>query len=279
MNTDRKPSIFLMGDSIVEPCRDDEYPRWGWGMAIPHYILPQYEVVNHAHSGWTTQTFLTSKKDNEEYPEKCVWDVIYESLKEGDWVIISLGVNDASVVNPLRTDAAKYRENLTMFTNKIREKGADVIFTTLTLRGGDDDSELGWDYQLTDDPQDEDMDKRWMLRTKVLCEIAKDLNVEVMQLGAELKRIYEKMYQDYMASHKDATVAMGRNYVRYFFHLYNKPLNAPIEEGGYNIGKSDKKDDSTHLSVRGAKVYARTVAKLIAESNTKLANWIDKEML
>jgi len=274
MNTDTKPSIFLMGDSIVEQCRDDEYPRWGWGMALPHYILPQYQVINHAHSGWTTNHFL-QKFDKEE----CLWDTIIRDVKKGDWVIISLGVNDASVVNEYRTDAETYRKNLTFYTTKIREKGADVIFTTLSLRGGDADSELGWDYQLTDDPQDEDMDKRWMLRTKVLCEIAKDLNVEVMQFGAELKKIYEKMYQDYMASHKDATVAEGRNYVRFFFNLYNKPLNAPIEEGGYAINKPEKKDDSTHLSIRGAKVYARTVAKLISESGTGLAKWIDTEML
>lgn len=267
-----------MGDSICEQCRDDEYPRAGWGMFFGYHLMPGYTVQNFSHSGWTTKTYLTANHDNH-FPGKSAWDVIIESVKEGDWVIVALGVNDASVVNEYRTDEQTYRQNLTLFTNEIRKKGADVVFVTLTLRGGDDGSELGWDYEYTDDPADPDMDKRWMRRTKVLCDIAADLDVKVLGMGVSLKKIYEDMYQDYMSSHKDATQSQGRDYVRYFFHLYNKPLNTPVKDGGFGLDNPDKKDDSTHLNIRGAKVYAKTVAKLIKQTDTGFAKWIDETTL
>ena len=68
-----------------------------------------------------------------------------------------------------------------------------------------------------------------------------------------------------MKNNPDASVADGRNYVRYYFHLYKKPINTPIEEGGLGFNMPEREDDSTHLNPRGAWVYAKTVAKLLLE--------------
>ncbi len=268
-------TIHLMGDSIVEQCKEKEYPRCGWGMFIGEYFKDGYSVKNHSHSGWTTQTYLTKNHDNL-FPGRSAWEVIIEQVKKDDWVIISLGINDASLVNELKTDEDTYRKNLTFFTEKIREKGANVIFTTITIRGGDDGSPLGWNYTVApEDTKEPDMDQRWMRRTQVLLEIAKDINVPVLPLGQNLISIYENMYNVYRQQNPEKSEIDARNYVRYYFHLYNKNLNAPKDEGGFGMNCPEREDDSTHLNERGAKVYAHTVAKLISRSDTKLSEYID----
>lgn len=266
--------VFLMGDSLIEDYGEARLPLCGWGQYFGQYLQDGIEVKNYAHSGWSTKKFLTVGYGNL-YPGRSCWEVLLEDIQAGDWLIICLGANDASLVNDGRTTEEEYRANLTLFTEAVRAKGADVIFGTLSIRGGDDSSELGWDYALPPEGKEApEMDERWMVRTKVLCEIAADLKVEVLQFGEALKATYEGMYQEYMASHPKATVAEGRNYVRYYFHLYKKPINTPVEEGGLGYDMPDREDDSTHLNYRGAMVYAKVAAGLIAESNTELATWI-----
>lgn len=269
-----KRRIFLMADSMVEDYGENKLPLCGWGKYFPEYVTDDCEVKNYAHSGWTTQSFLTVDFGNL-YPGKSCWEVLYDDMKKGDWLIVALGVNDASLVNEKRTTEEEYRKNLTYFTEKVREKGADLVFCTLALRGGDDGSENGWDYKLPDanDPEPE-MDERWMRRTQVLREIALDLDVCIIELGEELKKVYENMYLEYMKDHPALTVADGRNYVRYYFHLYNKPINTPVSDGGLGYDMPDKEDDSTHLNYRGAAVYAKTVAELVSKSKTELADLI-----
>ena len=269
--------VFLMGDSMVEDYGEKALPLCGWGKYFAQYLRDGVEVKNYAHSGWTTKSFLTVGHNNL-YPGRSCWEVLIDDIKAGDWLIICLGVNDASLVNEMRTTEEEYRENLTLFTDAVRKKGADVIFGTLAIRGGDDSSELGWNYALPPEGKEEpEMDERWMRRTKELCEIAADLKVEVFQFGEALKATYEQMYQDYMAEHPNATIAEGRNYVRYYFHLYKKTINTPVEEGGLGYNMPDREDDSTHLNYRGAKVYAKVAARLIGKSNTELARWIKSE--
>jgi len=268
MSTNKK-SIFLMADSLVEDYGEEKLPLCGWGKYFPEFVSEDCEVKNYAHSGWTTKCFLTVGHQNL-YPGKSCWEVMYEDIKEGDLVIICLGVNDASLVNKLRTSEKEYRENLTYFTEEIRKKKADVVFGTLGLRGGDDGSEKGWDYRLPPEGTLMDdnvpMDERWMRRTQVLCRIADDLSVTVLQLGEELKKVYENMYLEYMKNNPSASIADGRNYVRYYFHLYKKPINTPVEEGGMGYDMPEREDDSTHLNSKGAYVYAKTVAQLLSQT-------------
>lgn len=274
IQSDNGKTVFLMGDSLIEDYGEKRLPLCGWGKYFGQYLKGGTALKNYAHSGWSTKKFLTVGYGNL-YPGRSCWDVLIDEIKAGDWLVICLGVNDASLTNDGRTSEEEYRENLTLFTEAVRKKGADVIFGTLHIRGGDDSSERGWDYALAPEGKEEpDMDERWMRRSKVLCEIAADLKVKVFQFGEALKAVYELMYQDYMAEHPDATVAEGRNHVRYYFHLYKKPINTPVEEGGLGYNMPEREDDSTHLNYRGAKVYARVAAEEIAKSDTELAAWI-----
>ncbi len=273
----KNKNLYIMGDSLADTFPDSSYPLQGWGTFLGDYFKDEMTVHNCAENGWTTKRYLIEGQ-NKDYPDKAYWDVIKEELREGDWLLIGLGINDCSLTNKNKTTEEEYRANLTKFTNEAREKGVNVMFITQTIKGGDYDSELGWDYILPSDgiPMDDSvpMEQRWVRRAKVLTELGEELNVPVIQFGKYLSEYYENMYQEYMASNPEATVKDGRNYVRTHFHIYNKNINAPVAEGGFGLNLPDKADDSTHTNLKGSREFAAIITKLISESNTELANYM-----
>lgn len=270
-------NLYIMGDSLADTFPESNYPLQGWGTFLGDHFKEEMTVHNHAKNGWTTKRYLV-EGENKDYPDKAYWDVIKEEMKDGDWLLIALGINDCSLTNKNRTTEEEYKQNLTKFTNEAREKGVNVMFITQSIKGGDDNSEAGWDYILPSDgiPMDENvpMEQRWVRRAKVLTDIGEELGVPVIQFGKYLSEHYEAMYQEYMAANSDATVAEGRNYVRYHFHIYNKNINDSVENGGWGLNLPDKADDSTHTNINGSKEYASIIAKLISESKTELAKYV-----
>jgi len=270
-------TLFIMGDSLADTFPNSNYPLQGWGTFIRDNVKTQLTVKNCARNGWTTKRYLVEGQ-HANYPDKAYWDVIKEELKEGDWLLIGLGINDCSLTNKNKTTEEEYKANLTKFTNEAREKGVNVMFITQTIKGGDYDSELGWDYILPSDgiPMDDTvpMEQRWVRRARVLTDIGAELNVPVIQFGKFLSGYYEAMYQEYMASHPEASVKDGRNYVRTHFHIYNKNINDTVANGGFGLNLPDKADDSTHTNIKGSREFAAIITNLISESNTDLAKYM-----
>jgi len=266
-------TLFIMGDSLADLFPNKNYPLQGWGNYISDNVKNQLTVKNCAKNGWTTKSYLTEGR-NEAYPDQKYWDVIKADFKEGDWLLIGLGINDCSLSNKFRTTEEEYKANLTLFTEEARAAGVNVMFITQTIKGGDDGSEAGWEYIAPSDgiPMDENvpMEKRWVRRAQVLTEIGEELNVPTIQFGKFLSEYYEEMYQEYMAANPEATVAEGRNHVRYHFHIYNKNINAPKEEGGWGLNLPDRADDSTHTNIKGAREYAAIITYLISQTDTGL---------
>ena len=89
---------------MVEDYGEEKLHICGWGKYFFDFVKDEYEVKNYAHSGWSTKSFLTVDHNNL-YPGKSCWEVMYEDIKEGNLVIITLGVNDASLVNEMKTRA------------------------------------------------------------------------------------------------------------------------------------------------------------------------------
>lgn len=270
-------NLHIVSDSMADTYPDSLYPLQGWGMFLKDHFKKEVTVCNYAKSGWTTKTFLTPGK-NIKYPDKSYWEVIKSRFKPGDWLLVALGVNDCSLTNEFRVSEEEYKQNLTIFVNDARENGVNAIFMTPAIKGGDDNSELGWDYVLPPEgiPMDENvpMEQRWVRRAKVLTDIGKELGVPVIGLGKFLSEHYESMYQSYMKTNPDATVADGRNFVRYHFNRYRNNLNTDISKGGFGLDFPDFEDDSTHLNTRGAKSYAAIIANLILKSETELSKYI-----
>lgn len=122
-----KTVIHLIGDSIV--CNYDENEkRRGWGMFIGEYFdSEKIKVNNMAKGGYSTKTFL-----------KCLsglirWNCVYDNMEKGDYLFVSLGINDSAKNMWKSVDIKDYKKYLKTMADKAKEKGVSVIFVTPTI--------------------------------------------------------------------------------------------------------------------------------------------------
>ena len=84
------PAIYVVGDSTASNTN-----RCGWGDPFADYFDPaKVQVVNRARAGRSSRTFITEG----------LWDKVLAELKQGDFVLIQFGHNDAG---PLDTGRAR----------------------------------------------------------------------------------------------------------------------------------------------------------------------------
>lgn len=86
-----KPSLFLVGDSTVKNGSGrGEKGLWGWGDFLhEQFDTTKIHIENHARGGRSSRTFQTEG----------LWDNVLSKLKQGDYVIIQFGHNDAGAIN------------------------------------------------------------------------------------------------------------------------------------------------------------------------------------
>ncbi len=119
--------ILLAGDSTVTNRGfSDDYESGicytGWGEMLSMHLGLDYRVKNFAKSGLTTDTFR----------EKGHYELLLGSLNEGDYVLFQFGHNDEKV-KELQA-SGRYKENLIVYINEIREKNAEPILVTSLAR-------------------------------------------------------------------------------------------------------------------------------------------------
>jgi unsaturated rhamnogalacturonyl hydrolase len=86
-----KPTLYIIGDSTVKNgSGGGKDSLWGWGSVIaPHFDSNKIAIQNHAIGGRSSRTFITDGR----------WDKILATLKEGDFVIMQFGHNDAGALD------------------------------------------------------------------------------------------------------------------------------------------------------------------------------------
>ncbi|MCR4860901.1 MAG: rhamnogalacturonan acetylesterase [Bacteroidales bacterium] len=85
-----KPVIFVIGDSTGKIDNSEVSGQVGWGQVFADYVNPRRATVdNHAKAGRSARTFLNEGR----------WNVVYESLQPGDFVLIQFGHNDGGPIN------------------------------------------------------------------------------------------------------------------------------------------------------------------------------------
>lgn len=116
------PTIYLCGNSTVV---DQNYEPWAsWGQMITRWFGPEVAISNHAESGLTARTFITSNR----------LDKILTTLKKGDYVFVEFGHNDEKEKKPGDGAWYHYQYQLKIFVDQVRKKGADIVFCTPTQR-------------------------------------------------------------------------------------------------------------------------------------------------
>ncbi len=124
------PTLYLCGNSTVV---DQEREPWAsWGQMIPRWLDDGIAVANYAESGLTATTFLAQGR----------LDKILTTLKAGDCVVCEFGHNDQKERFPGAGAYANFSYALKQFIDKVRGKGADIVFVTPTQRRSFDESHL-----------------------------------------------------------------------------------------------------------------------------------------
>lgn len=146
---ENKPvTVYLIGDSTVADYSGDydkgkdyyktRYPVTGWGQVFQELFV-QSDLVNFRHifnsdsiiiddrarGGRSTRTFFQEGR----------WRAVYDSLKQGDVVIMQFGHNDAAENKPERfVDIKGYKEFLRLYVSQTKAKGATPIILTPVCR-------------------------------------------------------------------------------------------------------------------------------------------------
>jgi len=259
-NSNTEATLYLLGDSIVQTYEEPSYPIQGWGNFIGNYLNDSITVDNRATSGWSTDHYLYPEEKGvtgtaNEYK---TWENIKSDLKAGDYVMVSLGINDAGSA---QISEEKYRENLETIYSEATAIGATVIFTTPTILGKDwGFTGMGFGYG------------GYESRGAICQSIADGHNSVCLPLGAELLQLYNGMAEEYFAQNPDKTRADANNYVGNYFHIYAKSSTNP-PEGWDNFGTATE-DDTMHYNPTGANKVASVIAQLIMESDSSLADYV-----
>ncbi|WP_045732671.1 pectinesterase family protein [Pseudarthrobacter chlorophenolicus] len=118
----RKPVIFVVGDSTSSAYQHSERPRAGWGQALPLLLGPQATVFDYAWSGASSKSYADAGMLGE----------VAEALQPGDYLLISFGHNDEKVEDPSRgTDPqTTFKEYLGRYLDAASAAGAKAVLVT-----------------------------------------------------------------------------------------------------------------------------------------------------
>lgn len=138
--------VFLAGDSTVTDQGGADYASWG--QMLPRFLSPDVAVANHARSGETMKSFVTSLR----------WDKLLSEVRPGDIVLMQFGHNDQKKQWP-RTYVSPdlgYPAWQKAFIADAQSRGAKVVLITPVSRrsfnkdGKIDNTLAGYDQAVRD---------------------------------------------------------------------------------------------------------------------------------
>lgn len=229
--------LVLIGDSIcVNYPLNHSYPIQGWGYYMKDFLDEKMTVVNNAHGGYSTKTFLEGKGN---------WKGICDTLKAGDYVMVSLGINDSSSNEQYHTDNDKYIENLKKFASDTRSKGAEIIFITPTPGSWSENNSMAGRSGLMKQAAEE---------ANVLC---LDLNDKLYKIFKEIGNLDDVRYKYFIPNNYLKDKGMTDEQI--------KAASGNIKTYGY---------DYTHFNPDGAKLLATHIFELLAETDCGLNAYV-----
>lgn len=225
--------LFVIGDSTVCLFNDSTYfyPRYGYGTQLEKY-LNDFEVINLALSGRSSKSFKLEEN----------YQILINSLQEGDYLLIGFGHNDEKYDDPIRFSSASLDiENSNSFMYQLNEylllansKGAIPILCTPITRYNDNNQ-----YNINCHKT------KYGDYREAIINLGKLKNVEVIDLTLYSVNLYNKLKEDAI-----------------YFHA------VPIGKKDNNKLICDFSSvDKTHINILGASYYAYYIV-----TNSKLLN-------
>lgn len=217
-------SIYIAGDSTAADKKREEKPMSGWGEFIGRHFDASVVIKNHAVNGRSTKSFIEQK----------LLDVIVSEIKTDDVLLIQFGHNDQKKDDPERftEPETEYKENLYVFINETRKRGAYPILLTSISRRQFVKGQLNRN-NLGDYPE-------------AMRDVARKLQVPLIDMN--------KLTSDYLA---ELGEELSKNM---FLHL---------KAGEYDNYPNGLTDD-THFSEDGAKTIAKMTAEELVRTVDRL---------
>ncbi|WP_316830560.1 rhamnogalacturonan acetylesterase [Pedobacter aquatilis] len=124
--TQKRVTIYIIGDSTAANKQAKAYPETGWGMELQSFFKPDVIVDNRALNGRSTKSFRSENQ----------WQPVLDKLSPGDYVLIEFGHNDEKIDKPgTGTSLAEFKTNLVNYVNEARQKQAiPVLLTPISRR-------------------------------------------------------------------------------------------------------------------------------------------------
>jgi lysophospholipase L1-like esterase len=170
--TEKKITVYLIGDSTMCPYETSRAPLTGWGMPFALFFDSTVLISNRAKGGRSTRTFISENR----------WQPIADSLREGDYVLIQFGHNDEATEPKYKdryTPVPDYKTNLARFIAETRvRKAIPVLITPVTRMRFDSNGhalETHREY------------------TAAVWEVAKQYNTPVIDLDGKSRALLQEM--------------------------------------------------------------------------------------
>lgn len=219
--------IFTIGDSLVQTYSDYYAPQTGWGQTLQDYFDSSKVVVkNHALGGRSSGSFMREGRLNE----------VLLNVKEGDYVLIEFGHNDASKDKVDRyTSVEDYKIYLKeQYIIPIEQRGGIPVLVTLCNRN--DYNQLTGEFNVSFE--------RYVVAMR---EVADETDTLLVDLNAKTVEEFTKLNKKYGIGITEEIIF---NYA-----------DAGEFEGAYADGVAD----NTHLQKYGAKLVGGYVAEDISD--------------
>ena len=221
----------MIGDSTMCIYGADRSPLTGWGMPFADFFDSSVTINNHARGGRSTRTFLSENR----------WQPIFDSLQEGDYVLIQFGHNDEAKEEKYKdryTPVPDYKINLIRFITESRTKKAiPVLITPVTRMKFDKEGKV------------QETHKEY---TAAVWETGKAYNAPVIDLDAKSRELLQQF---------------GPEHAKMLFMQLDS-----LEHPNYPAGQKD----NTHFNEFGARKIAELVLAEIRALNLELATRIVK---
>lgn len=267
---DREPTLYLMGDSTMANYVKKNFPRAGTGMMLPDYF-DGINVINQAVSGAGTDTYLGLNTDGIDH--RYDWSLVRDKVKEGDYVLIQLGINDSADDIGIE----EYKNNLDAIINTLHNKRVNVIVSTMNMtylfdKDGKFRATFDGDGNFTGTDIYTTLKGNYLEALYVYINEKKDLNTKGFASIDMAKRTAELIGKD-AVNGEDETC-------RYF--ICDTVYNKNIYQADYRINGSDYDGgvkDNVHLTIYGANVFAQLMAKEIYALGIELSDYVKEETM
>ena len=222
-----KVTVYTIGDSLVQTYSERYAPQTGWGQTMELYFNDNVKFVNRALGGRSTGNYLRQGRLNQ---------VLCEVVP-GDYVLIEFGHNDADTSKVDRfVSTANFKENLKLYIQAIRDRGATPVLVTLCNRNqyiaATDEFRVSYPEYIN-----------------AMKEAAEESEALLIDLNAITVERFHSLIKEF-----------GKNITNEI--IYNHAI-AGAYEGDYAKGVTD----NTHLQYYGAKLVAGYVSEELHKLN------------